>query len=86
MIRALSVEYARYGVTAHSILPGWIETDMTSGFLDQGKFETTVMKRVPARRWGTPEDFAAIAIYIMSEASAYHTAETFVIDGGYFTF
>ena len=86
MIKALSVEYARYGVTAHSILPGWIETDMTSGFLDHDKFETTVLKRVPARRWGKPEDFAAIAIYIMSDASSYHTADNFLIDGGYFTF
>ena len=86
MIKALSVEYARYGVTAHSILPGWIETDMTSGFLDNDKFEATVLKRVPARRWGKPEDFAAIAIYIMSDASSYHTADNFLIDGGYFTF
>jgi len=38
------------------------------------------------RRWGTPEDFAAIAVYVMSTASAYHTAETFLIDGGYAAF
>jgi NAD(P)-dependent dehydrogenase (short-subunit alcohol dehydrogenase family) len=44
------------------------------------------MKRIPARRWGQPEDFAAIAVYIMSDASAYHTAETFLIDGGYYIF
>jgi NAD(P)-dependent dehydrogenase (short-subunit alcohol dehydrogenase family) len=44
------------------------------------------MKRIPMRRWGAPQDFAAIAVYITSDASAYHTAETFLIDGGYFAF
>lgn len=86
MIKALAVEYARHGVTAHTILPGWIETAMTEGTFDNPKFVDNVMKRIPARRWGQPEDFAAIAVYVMSDASAYHTAETFLIDGGYFIF
>ena len=86
MIKALAVEYARYGVTAHTILPGWIETAMTEGSFHNQKFVDNVMKRIPARRWGKPEDFAAIAVYIMSDASAYHSAETFLIDGGYFAF
>jgi hypothetical protein len=38
------------------------------------------------RRWGQPEDFAAIAVYIMSGASGYHTGENFLIDGGYSVF
>lgn len=86
MIKALAVEYARYGVTAHTILPGWIETSMTEGAFNNPKFVGNVMPRIPLRRWGVPEDFSAIAIYIMSNASAYHTAETFLIDGGYHVF
>ncbi|MFW6093897.1 MAG: SDR family NAD(P)-dependent oxidoreductase [Pseudomonadota bacterium] len=86
MVKALAVEYARHGVTAHTILPGWVETAMTSSTFENPKFVDNVMKRIPARRWGQPEDFAAIAIYIMSDASAYHTAETFLIDGGYHQF
>lgn len=86
MIKALAVEYARYGVTAHTILPGWIETAMTEGAFHNPKFVDNVLKRIPMRRWGQPEDFAAIAVYIMSDASAYHTAETFLIDGGYYVF
>ncbi len=86
MAKALAVEYARYGVTAHTLLPGWIETDMTEGAFDNDKFVANVQKRIPMRRWGQPEDFAAIAIYIMSTASSYHTAETFLIDGGYANF
>ncbi|MCX7064673.1 MAG: SDR family NAD(P)-dependent oxidoreductase [Proteobacteria bacterium] len=86
MIKALAVEYARHGVTAHTILPGWIETAMTAGSFGNDKFVDNVMKRIPMRRWGAPEDFAAIAVYIMSDASAYHTADTFLIDGGYHSF
>jgi len=86
MIKALAVEYARYDVTAHTILPGWTETDMTQGAFSNPKFVENVFKRMPIRRWGKPEDFAAIAIYIMSEASSFHTAETFLIDGGYFAY
>lgn len=86
MIKALAVEYARYGVTAHTILPGWIETEMTEGAFSNDKFVDNVSKRIPMRRWGQPEDFSALAIYIMSTASSYHTAETFLVDGGYFHF
>jgi NAD(P)-dependent dehydrogenase (short-subunit alcohol dehydrogenase family) len=86
MAKALAVEYARYGVTAHTLLPGWIETEMTEGAFGNEKFVANVMKRIPTRRWGQPEDFAGIAIYIMSSASSYHTAETFLIDGGYANF
>lgn len=86
MIRALAVEYARYGVTANVILPGWIETAMTEGSMNNPRFADVVMKRIPLRRWGTPEDFAGIAIYLMSSASNYHTADSFLIDGGYAVF
>ncbi len=86
MIKALAVEYARYGVTAHTILPGWIETAMTEGSFGWDKFVDNVMPRIPMRRWGQPDDFAAVAVYIMSEASGYHTSENFLIDGGYSVF
>ncbi|MBQ75220.1 MAG: 2-deoxy-D-gluconate 3-dehydrogenase [Gammaproteobacteria bacterium] len=86
MIKALAVEYAKYGVTAHTILPGWIETAMTEDSFNWDTFVEKVLPRVPARRWGQPQDFAAIAVYIMSEGSAYHTSENFLIDGGYSVF
>ena len=86
MIRGLSVEMARYGITANSIIPGWIETAMPSARVGDERFEDRVMKRVPVRRWGTPEDFAGIAVYLASDASGYQTGEEFVIDGGYTRF
>ena len=86
MVRGLSVELARYGITANSIIPGWIETAMTAPRVGDEKFEDRVMKRVPVRRWGKPEDFAGLAIYLTSDAATYQTGEEFVVDGGYTRF
>jgi NAD(P)-dependent dehydrogenase (short-subunit alcohol dehydrogenase family) len=86
MARALAVELARYGVRVNSIAPGWIATDMTAGAQSSPVFQEKVIPRVPARRWGKPEDFGGIAVYLASDASSYHTGETFIIDGGYTKF
>jgi len=86
MIRALAVEFARHGIRANAILPGWIETDMTANAIANQKFADNVRPRIPMRRWGTGDDFGGIAVYLMSSASAYHTGDTFLIDGGYALF
>jgi NAD(P)-dependent dehydrogenase (short-subunit alcohol dehydrogenase family) len=86
MIRALAVEFARHGIRANAILPGWIETNMTAGAIGNEKFAGNVLPRIPMRRWGTGDDFGGIAVYLMSEASRYHTGDTFLIDGGYALF
>lgn len=86
MVRALAVELARYGVTANTILPGWIATDMTEATFANPKFAGAVTPRIPVRRFGQPSDFGGIAVYLMSGASGYHTAQTLVIDGGYTVF
>ena len=86
MVKAMAIEFARHGVRAHSILPGWIETDMTANAVQTEGFRTKVLPRVPMRRWGEGGDFGGIAVYLMSSASNYHTGDTFVIDGGYSLF
>jgi NAD(P)-dependent dehydrogenase (short-subunit alcohol dehydrogenase family) len=86
MMRALAVELARHGVTANSILPGWIATDMTASRVGDQKFEAAVLPRIPLRRWGDGNDFAGIATYLASDASRYHTGDAFVIDGAYTIF
>ena len=83
MVRGLAVEYARYGIRANSILPGWIRSDMTAAAQKWDKFNDQVIGRVPMRRWGEPEDFSGLAIYLASDASKFHTGDAFVIDGGY---
>ena len=86
MIKGIAVEHARYGVRANAILPGWIATDMTAGAQSSPAFAEKVIPRVPARRWGEPEDFGGIAVYLASDASKYHSGDSFIIDGGYSIF
>ncbi len=86
MIRGIAVEYARYGVRANSILPGWIRSEMTKGLQAWDAFNEKAIGRVPMRRWGEPEDFGGIAVYLASDASRFHTGDEFVIDGGYTRF
>lgn len=86
LVRSLAVELARHGIQANTILPGWIETDMTEGARAWDKLRETVVQRTPARRWGRPEDFEGIAVYLASPASAFHTGDTLRVDGGYAVF
>ncbi len=85
-VRALAVELARHRIRVNSILPGWIATDMTERSIGNAKFAEAVLPRIPARRWGTIDDFAGIAVYLASDASAYATGEQFLLDGGYTKF
>jgi NAD(P)-dependent dehydrogenase (short-subunit alcohol dehydrogenase family) len=86
MIRGLAVEYARYGIRANAVLPGWIRSDMPAGLQAWDKFNEKAIGRVPMRRWGEPEDFSGLAVYLASDASKFHTGDSMVIDGGYTIF
>lgn len=86
MIKAAAVELARYGVRANTVAPGWIATDMTAAAQTDPRYDRKVLPRIPARRWGEPADFGGLAVYLASSASAYHTGDVFVVDGGYSIF
>ena len=72
MVRALAVELARYKITVNSILPGWIETEMTANAFGNPKFAGNVMPRIPERRWGVGADFGPLAVYLASDATQIH--------------
>ena len=86
MMLGLATEMARYKITANAIIPGWVDTAMTAGLFGWEKFVNAVMPRIPMRRWGTPDDFGAIAVYLMSDASRWHTGDVIKIDGGFSIF
>ncbi|MEE8435156.1 MAG: SDR family NAD(P)-dependent oxidoreductase [bacterium] len=86
LIRGLAVEFGRKGIRANTIVPGWIESNMTRDFFALKAVQEKVLTRVPLKRWGTGDDFAGIACYLTSDASAYHSGDTFVIDGAYALF
>ena len=77
---------ARYKITANAVIPGWVETAMTEKAFQTEKFVNAVIPRIPTRRFGTPDDFGAIAVYLMSDASRWHTGDIIKIDGGFSIF
>ena len=86
LVQSIAVEYGRHGIRANAVAPGWVVTGMTDGFIGGDRFEEHVKPRIPVGRWGAPADFAGIAVYLASDASAWHTGDTITIDGGYLNF
>lgn len=86
LVRSLAVSLARHDIQVNSIIPGWITTEATGPAQDHETLNNAIMGRTPARRWGTPEDLAGIAVYLASPASNYHTGDTLRVDGGYTIF
>jgi NAD(P)-dependent dehydrogenase (short-subunit alcohol dehydrogenase family) len=86
MARGLAVELARDGIRANAIVPGWTKAAMTEDLLESPAAQTKILPRVPVRRWGVPQDFEALAVWLAGPGSAYVTGQTIVIDGGYSIF
>jgi 3-oxoacyl-[acyl-carrier protein] reductase len=80
MMKSVAQEYARRGVTANCIAPGFIGTAMTEKLNE--KQRETILSRVPAGRLGTGSDVAAAAVYLASEEAAYVTGQTLHVNGG----
>lgn len=79
--RNLAVAWGQHGITANTLLPGWVETDLTRP--NKATLDDRVMSRTPLKRWGTPDDFAGIAVFLASEASAFLTGAAIPVDGGF---
>ncbi|GAA4616044.1 SDR family NAD(P)-dependent oxidoreductase [Saccharopolyspora hordei] len=86
MIKSIAVELARHGIRANAVLPGWVSTPLADPALQSEPFQRKVLPRVPVGRWGTPSDFGALAVYLASPASSFHTADAITVDGGYVSF
>jgi 3-oxoacyl-[acyl-carrier protein] reductase len=79
LTRSLAKELGSRNITVNSIAPGFIETDMTEGVIDQ-----QILDKIPLRRAGKPEDIASLVNFLSSEESNYITGQTLVVDGGLF--
>jgi NAD(P)-dependent dehydrogenase (short-subunit alcohol dehydrogenase family) len=86
LVRGLAVELARHGIRANSIIPGWIDTDMTAYAQMNAKLMETTTKRTPVRRWGVPADLGPAAVFLSDPTNAFHTGDVIVVDGGYSIF
>jgi NAD(P)-dependent dehydrogenase (short-subunit alcohol dehydrogenase family) len=83
LVRSLALELAADGIRVNALVPGWIDTELTTAMLASDVFSRKVLPRVPARRWGTPDDIGGAAVYLASAASAYQTGDVLTIDGAY---
>lgn len=81
--KALSNEWARLGVNVNCIAPGYMETDMNTALIDDETRNRQILERIPAGRWGKPEDMRGAAIFLASSASDYVHGYTIAIDGGW---
>ncbi len=83
LTKALANEWAPHGVNVNAIAPGYIATDNTQALQDDAARSKSILERIPAGRWGTPEDFAGAAVFLSSSASDYVHGTILTVDGGW---
>ncbi len=84
MTRAMACAWAPENIQVNAILPGWIDTALTrQARFDVKGLHERVLERTPAKRWGLPDDFAGIAVFLASSASDFLTGTAIPVDGGY---
>ncbi|GBU09283.1 2-dehydro-3-deoxy-D-gluconate 5-dehydrogenase [Gammaproteobacteria bacterium] len=81
--KSLANEWASLGVNVNCIAPGYMKTDMNTALLDNPTRNAQIMDRIPAGRWGNPEDIAGAAVFLASNAARYIHGHTLVVDGGW---
>lgn len=83
LTKALSNEWAGRGVTVNAIAPGYMMTEMTAPLQVDPDRNREILARIPAGRWGTPEDVRGLVVFLASEAAAYVTGAVIPVDGGW---
>jgi 2-deoxy-D-gluconate 3-dehydrogenase len=83
LVKALANEWASQGVNVNAIAPGYIATDVTEALQNDAARNAAILSRIPAGRWGRPEDFKGAAVFLASRASDYVSGEIVVVDGGW---
>ncbi|KAF6808650.1 2-deoxy-d-gluconate 3-dehydrogenase [Colletotrichum sojae] len=83
LTKSFANEWTSKGITVNAIAPGYIETEMNTALLNDKERLASISARIPAGRWGTPEDFKGTSVYLASRASAYVSGHVLVVDGGW---
>jgi 2-dehydro-3-deoxy-D-gluconate 5-dehydrogenase len=83
LTKVLANEWAARGINVNAIAPGYIETDLTRPLRDDPQRNPAILARIPAGRWGRPEDLAGAAVFLASRASDYVHGHLLVVDGGW---
>ena len=83
LTKALSNQWACQGINVNAIAPGYIATDMNTALMEDEDRAASILARIPAGRWGRPEDFMGPVVFLASQAAAYVTGEILTVDGGW---
>jgi 2-dehydro-3-deoxy-D-gluconate 5-dehydrogenase len=83
LIKAFANEWASKGINVNGIAPGYIATDNTEALRNDPERSKAILSRIPADRWGEPEDFKGVTIFLASKASDYVNGTIVVVDGGW---
>lgn len=82
LTRCLAMEYGQYGIRTNAMAPGIIETEITRPAITDAEMSGEWMKRIPMRRYGSVEEVANLALFLVSDQASYLNGETITIDGG----
>ena len=83
LTRLLACEWAAKRINVNAIAPGYMVTNNTAALREDEKRNTEILGRIPAQRWGMPEDLAGLVVFLASSASDYVTGYTLAVDGGW---
>jgi 2-deoxy-D-gluconate 3-dehydrogenase len=84
LTKSLAAAWATDNIQVNAVLPGWIDTDLTLRARERRpELHDNVLRRTPARRWGTPADLAGVAVFLASTASDFVTRAAIPVDGGF---
>jgi gluconate 5-dehydrogenase len=82
LTRAMATEWARYNIQVNGLAPGYFKTEMTRPLYEDERFDAWLRSRVPAGRWGEPEELAGALLFLASKASDYVSGHVLFVDGG----
>lgn len=83
LTKALSNEWAGKGINVNAIAPGYMDTNLNTALVNNPNRNKEILARIPAARWGVPDDLKGIAVFLASDASNYISGAIIPIDGGY---
>ena len=83
LVRALSTEWASLNINVNAIAPGYIATEMTRPIQEDPVRNPQIIARIPAGRWGRPDDIAALAVFLSSDEAVYCHGSIYPVDGGW---
>lgn len=83
LTQALANEWAAHGINVNAIAPGYMVTDNTEALRNDAVRSKAILERIPAARWGEPEDLAGVTVFLASAASNYVHGTTIAVDGGW---